>query len=63
MPHEKAPKQNKKDKEPIDELMMRITGIDINLCQNCKIGHLETISHIRKTICNTQPNILIHHDI
>src|SRR3990167_922793 len=53
--HENAPKQDKKDKEPIDELIMRLTGIDINLCQNCKIGHLETISQIHRTICDIQP--------
>lgn len=45
-PHEKSSRQDKKDKEPIDELMMRLTGIDINLCQNCKIGHLETIGSL-----------------
>jgi Putative transposase/Transposase zinc-binding domain len=39
-------KQEKKSKEPIDELMMRLTGIDINLCQHCKIGRLETIGTI-----------------
>lgn len=47
-PHEKQDdsKREKKEKEPIDALMMRLTGIDINLCQNCKTGHLETIKLI-----------------
>ena len=45
-PHDNDPKQDKKDKEPIDALMMRLTGIDINLCQTCKIGHLETTRNI-----------------
>lgn len=31
-------KSGKKDKEPIAELMMRLTGLDINLCHDCKIG-------------------------
>lgn len=32
-----------KGKEPIDALMLRLTGIDINLCPKCKIGKLQTI--------------------
>jgi len=58
-PHEKVSKQDKKDKAPIDELMMRVTGIDINLCQHCKIGRLETIGSIRSqwelSLINAQP--------
>lgn len=44
-PHESDAllKQDKKEKESIAELMMRLTDIDINSCQHCKIGRLETI--------------------
>lgn len=45
-PRDKGLKQDKKEKEPIDALMMRLTGIDINLCQACKIGRLETTRSI-----------------
>lgn len=45
-PNDNGLKQDKKNKEPIDALMMRLTGIDINLCQTCKIGHLETTKPI-----------------
>ena len=54
-PHDKGLKQDKKDKEPIDALMMRLTGIDINLCQTCKIGRLETT----RSILNQWQQILI----
>lgn len=58
-PHDKGLKQDKKDKEPIDALMMRLTGIDINLCQTCKIGHLETTRSIlnqwQLTLIDAQP--------
>ncbi len=30
-------------KESTDELMLRLTGVDINLCPKCKIGKLQTI--------------------
>ena len=33
-------------KESTDELMLRLTGININLCQKCKIGKLQTIQTI-----------------
>lgn len=55
-PLENASKQDKKEKEPIDELMMRFAGIDINLCQNCKIGRLETIGSIRSQFDLSQIN-------
>ena len=58
-PHDIGSKQNKEDKEPIDALMMRLTGIDINLCQTCKIGHLETTRSIfsqwQLTLIEAQP--------
>ena len=31
------------EKESAEELMLRITGIDINLCPKCKTGKLQTI--------------------
>ena len=59
IPYDKSLKQDKKDKEPIDALMMRLTGIDINLCQTCKIGHLETTRSIlnqwQLTLIDTPP--------
>jgi hypothetical protein len=36
-------KPSKVKKESIDELMYRLTGIDINLCPHCKKGKLRTI--------------------
>ena len=33
-------------KESADELMLRLTGVDINLCPKCKIGRLQTIKTI-----------------
>lgn len=33
-------------KESADELMLRITGIDINLCPKCKTGKLQTIKSL-----------------
>lgn len=33
-------------KESVDELMLRLTGVDINLCPKCKIGKLQTIKTI-----------------
>src|SRR3990167_740621 len=36
----------KKEEESISELMQRITGIDIHLCQHCKVGNLEIIKSI-----------------
>ena len=33
-------------KESVDELMLRLTGIDITLCPKCKIGRLQTIKTI-----------------
>ena len=57
-PHEKASKQDKKDKEPIDELMMRLTGIDINLCQVCKIGHLEPTGLILNPLESGSPQYI-----
>ena len=32
-----------KEKESADELMFRLTGININLCSKCKTGKLQTI--------------------
>lgn len=58
-PHDDGSKQDKKVKEPIDELMMRFTGIDINLCQTCKIGRLETtrsiLSQWKLNLIDAQP--------
>jgi hypothetical protein len=58
-PHDNGSKQDKKIKEPIDKLMMRLTGIDINLCQTCKIGRLETtgsiLSQWQLTLIDAQP--------
>ena len=34
------------EKESTDELMLRITGIDINLCPKCKTGKLQTIKSL-----------------
>lgn len=34
------------EKESTDELMLRITGIDINLCPKCKTGKLKTIKSL-----------------
>ena len=38
-----AQKPQIRKKESTDELMYRLTGVDINLCQKCKIGKLQTI--------------------
>jgi len=35
-----------KAKEPTETLMLRLTGIDINLCPKCKVGKLQTIKTI-----------------
>jgi len=36
-----------KKKEFVDELMYRLTGVDINLCPKCKIGRLQTVKTIQ----------------
>lgn len=40
-----------KDKEPIAQLMLRLTGIDIERCKHCKIGRL----FVEKSIVNAGP--------
>ena len=39
-------KKSKADKEPVVELIKRVTGVDIDLCKHCKIGRLEVIQLI-----------------
>lgn len=41
-----------KDKESIAKLMLRLTGIDIECCKHCKIGHLL----VEKTIMKVKPS-------
>lgn len=44
--HEPYEKVSSKNKEPVTELIKRITGIDITLCKQCKTGHLEITQQI-----------------
>lgn len=44
--NQKAESIPARKKESADELMLRLTGVDINLCPKCKIGRLQTIKTI-----------------
>ena len=54
--HPKNKKEAKK-RESVAELMLRVAGVDINLCQRCQEGRLEIIALVPKE--KSPPNYLL----